>query len=69
VTADTVESGLVHLFDSGSSDDLDRAVAEAVARRGERGLSADYAARYDHEAIAGQFADEVAARLRGEDST
>jgi len=60
VTADLVGSGLVHLFDETSDDDLDRAITEAISRRTERGaLSAAFLDRYDHLAVAGQFAREV----------
>lgn len=69
VTVDTNPSGLVHLFEPASDEDLHRAVLEAVARRGDRVVSPEYAARYDHVAIAGQFAREIDARLRGKESS
>jgi hypothetical protein len=65
VTRDTLGSGLVHLFDRESDEDLGRAVVEAIARRGERGLvPGEFRERYDHHAIAGQFATELSTRMR-----
>ena len=64
VTADTVGSGLVHLFDRESDEDLLRAVIEAIERRGEYGsIPGAFSARFDHIRIAGQFAGEVKARV------
>jgi len=64
VTVDTVSSGLVHLFDRESDEDLLRAVIEAIERRGQRGLgSGGFADRYDHGIIAGQFARELKIRI------
>ena len=57
VTADLVGSGLVHLFDETSDDDLDRAIAEAIALRTERRvLPAVFLDRFDHVEVAGRFA-------------
>lgn len=56
---------MVHLFDRESDEDLGRAVVEAIARRGERGLvPGEFRDRYDHHAIAGQFATQLASRTR-----
>ncbi len=64
VTADAVGSGLVHLFDRESDEDLLRAVIEAIDRRGDRGsLSRGFADRHDHGVIAGRFARELRARI------
>lgn len=68
VTGDTIASGLVHLFEATSDDDLRRAIVEAVARRDEQGLAPAYAARYDHVTIAGQFAEQIDTRLRREEA-
>jgi len=64
VTRDTVGSGLVHLFDRESDEDLLRAVTEAIDRRGERGsLPDEFEERFGHAAIAGQFARELKSRI------
>jgi hypothetical protein len=60
VTRDTVGSGLVHLFERESDEDLVRAVVEAVERRGDRGgLPPEFVARYDPAVISGQFAHQL----------
>jgi glycosyltransferase involved in cell wall biosynthesis len=65
VTRDTMGSGLVHLFDRESDEDLGRAVVEAIARRGERGLVPGvFRERYDHHTIAGKFATEISTRIK-----
>ena len=57
VTRDTLDSGLVHLFERSSDKDLYRAVCEAIDRRHDSGdLPAEFVARYDAESIAGEFA-------------
>ena len=64
VTADTVGSGLVHLFDRESDEDLLRAVIEAIERRGEYGsIPGAFSARHDHGAIAARFARELSVRI------
>jgi glycosyltransferase involved in cell wall biosynthesis len=64
VTVDTTSSGLVHLFDPESEEDLVRAVVEAVALRDDRSPpSAEFAARYDHSTIARRFAEELIRHL------
>lgn len=68
VTDDTIASGLVHLYEASSDEALHRAIIEAVARRGERGLDPAYADRYDHVTIAGQFAEEIDTRLRQQEA-
>jgi glycosyltransferase involved in cell wall biosynthesis len=63
VTADLEPSGLLHLFDRESDDELERAVTAAIARRGDRGgLPPEFAGRYDPARTAGEFAGELAAR-------
>jgi glycosyltransferase involved in cell wall biosynthesis len=64
VTREAASSGLVHLFEASSDDDLARAVLEAVGRRHRRGeLPADFRARYDPTSIAGEFARQLQHRL------
>lgn len=57
VTRDVLDSGLVHLFERSSDEDLFRAIKEAIAARADQGeLPAAFRDRYDATAIAGQFA-------------
>jgi len=57
VTRDALDSGLVHLFERSSEEDLFRAIKEAIAARGDQGeLPAPFRNRYDATVIAGQFA-------------
>ena len=57
VTRDALDSGLVHLFERSSDEDLFRAVKEAILARHDQGtLPAAFRDRYDATAIAGQFA-------------
>lgn len=66
VTADAVDSGLVHLFDRRSDSSLVEAVVEAVGRRASRGTVPEaYADRYDPREIAQRFAAEIGRRLGG----
>jgi glycosyltransferase involved in cell wall biosynthesis len=64
VTRDAAGSGLVHLFDRESDEGLLGALVEAIDRRHQRDpLPPEFEQRFDSTAIAGQFADELAARI------
>ena len=64
VTLDAVGSGLVHLFDRESDEDLMRAVIEAIHRRHQRdGLPDAYLERFGQAGVARRFAEEMNARL------
>jgi hypothetical protein len=63
VTESALDSGLVHLFEAGSDDDLVRAITEALGRRHRRGLDEQFAARHRVDRIATRFAEEMRERL------
>jgi hypothetical protein len=62
VTRASVESGLLHLFDGASDEDLFAAVVRAIQdrERSHTGLPEAFAKRYDPAVVAADFAAAVA---------